>query len=154
VTKNATVGAVISGTSPAIGETVAPRAGVAGTAPDFALAIERDARGPAVLVLAGELDLYRAPEVEDGLAQLIGTGPDGARAKDARRLAVDLRSVTFIDSTTLGLLLDATRRQQARRGTLLVLVGPQTPMRAFQATGFDRFLAIRLVNDDPGGRPA
>ena len=126
---------------------------------DFGLAIGREASGAAVLVLSGELDLYRAPDIEDGLAQLIGTGPDGGPCEgrpgeDARRLAVDLRSVTFIDSTTLGLLLEATRRHQARHGKLLVLVGPQTPMRAFQATGFDRLLAIRLVNDDPGGRPA
>jgi anti-anti-sigma factor len=134
-----------------------PLAGVAGTASDFALAIERDASGAAVLVLSGELDLYRAPAIENGLAQLLGPEPGAGPYEGrpgARRLTVDLRSVTFIDSTTLALLLDATRRQQARRGKLLVLVGPQTPMTAFQATGFDRLLAIRLVNDDPGGRAA
>ena len=36
---------------------------------DFALALERDGSDTAVLVLAGELDLYRAPAIEDALAE-------------------------------------------------------------------------------------
>jgi len=132
--------------------------------PDFTLALERDGSGAAVLVLTGELDLYRAPAVEEGLAELIGpevvgSGPDertsdgsrdGGRSLDGngRRVAVDLRLVSFIDSTTLALLLAASRREQARQGELLVLVGPQTPMTAFEVTGFDRLLAIQLMDDD------
>ena len=103
---------------------------------DFSLALERDGSETAVLVLAGELDLFRAPAIEDALAEV-------------RHLTVDLRLVTFIDSTTLDLLLGASRRQQAQGGQLLVLVGPQTPMTAFEATGFDRLLAIRRLDDEP-----
>ena len=99
---------------------------------DFSLALERCGSETAVLVLAGELDLFRAPAIEDALAEV-------------RHLTVDLRLVTFIDATTLGLLLGASRRQQAQGGQLLVLVGPQTPMTAFEATGFDRLLAIRTT---------
>ena len=54
-----------------------------------------------------------------------------------------------LDSTTLSLLLAASRRQHARGDELLVLVGPQTPMTAFEVTGFNRLLAIRRVDDDP-----
>ena len=127
--------------------------------PDFTLALERDGSGAAVLVLSGELDLYRAPEIGEGLAELLDGGgdvgasngsSDGARSddEDGRRVAVDLRQVSFLDSTTLALLLDASRRAQARQGELLVLVGPLTPMTAFEVTGFDRLLALRLVDDD------
>ena len=134
-------------------ETVGPRSGIAPPAPDFALALERHADGTAVLVLAGELDLYRAPDIEGALTELTGPDPDGgdggaSTGEDVRRLAVDLRSVTFIDSTTLALLLAASRRQHVRGGELLVLVGPQTPMTVFEVTGFDRLLAIRRVDDD------
>ena len=102
---------------------------------DFSVAVERDG-SESVLVLAGELDRFRAPAIEDALA-------------DVRRLAaVDLRMVTFIDGTTLVLLLGASRREQARGGNLIVLVGPQTPMTAFQATGLDRLLAIRRLDDE------
>jgi anti-anti-sigma factor len=69
------------------------------------------------------------------------------RAEEVRHLTIDLRSVTFIDSTTVALLLAASRHQQARGGKLLVLVGPQTPMTAFEVTGFDRLLAIRREDD-------
>lgn len=103
---------------------------------DFSLAVERYGSESAVLVLAGELDLFRAPAIEDALAEV------------GHLTAVDLRMVTFIDATTLGLLLGASRRQQAHGGQLLVLVGPQTPMTAFEATGFDRLLAIRRLNDE------
>jgi anti-anti-sigma regulatory factor len=133
---------------------------------DFALALERCGSGTAVLVLAGELDLYRAPAIEDALAEAIGSKLDSDRchapllgaspAEDTQglgekvsRLAVDLRLVTFIDSAMLLLLLAASRRQQAQGGQLLVVVGPQTPMTAFEATGFDRLLAIRRLDDEP-----
>ena len=137
----------------------APRLEDRARTPDFTLALVRDGSGAAVLVLSGELDLYRAPEIEEGLAELIDGGrdvgasngsSDGARSddEDGRRVAVDLRQVNFLDSTTLALLLDASRRAQARQGELLVLVGPQTPMTAFEVTGFDRLLALRLVDED------
>ena len=132
--------------------------------PDFTLVLERDGNGAAVLVLTGELDLYRAPDLEEGLAELIGpevvgsapnggtldSSLDGGRNANGngRRVAVDLRRVSFVDSTTLALLLAASRREHARQGELLVLVGPQTPMTAFEVTGFDRLLAIQLMDDD------
>ncbi len=131
--------------------TAPPEAGVAGWWPawalaseppqartvqaDFTLALERYGSESAVLVLAGELDLFRAPAIEDALAEV-------------RHLTVDLRMVTFIDVPTLVLLLGASRRQHAHGGELLILVGPQTPMTAFEATGFDRLLAIRRLDDE------
>jgi anti-anti-sigma regulatory factor len=160
-----TTGGAMSGRPPEAGETAGPQAGAAGPVHDFALALERHGRGTVVLVLAGELDLYRAPEIEDALARAIGPLPGSDRCEptfdgrsgdgpqipgeEVRRLAVDLRSVTFIDSTTLALLLAASRRQHARGGELLVLVGPQTPTSAFEVTGLDRLLAIRRVENDP-----
>jgi anti-anti-sigma factor len=102
---------------------------------DFSLSLERMGPESAVLVLAGELDLFRAPAIEDALVEV-------------RHLTVDLRMVTFIDVTTLGLLLGASRRQQAHGGQLLVLVGPQTPMTAFKATDLERLLAIRQLDNE------
>jgi anti-sigma B factor antagonist len=116
--------------------------------PDFALTVERLEDGTTVLVLAGELDLYRAPEIEEALAHAI-EGPDVARS-----LTVDLRSVTFLDSTALAILRDATRRQQARGSELIVLVGLRTPTTAFEVTGFDRLLSIKHVGMAAADRPA
>ena len=119
---------------------------------DFALTLERRANGTTVLVLAGELDLYRAPEIERALVDAIE--PEWDPGQGARRVVVDLRAVTFLDSTTLALLLAASGRQRARGGDLLVLVGPQTPTTAFEITGFDRLLPIRHADPDPTGRAA
>jgi anti-anti-sigma regulatory factor len=157
-----------SGSSAGGRESASSQAGTAGPG-DFTLAFERDGSETAVLVLAGELDLYRAPAIEGALAEAIGLELNSDRyhkpflgvppAEDAhgldgkvRHLTVDLRLVTFIDSTTLALLLAASRRQRAQGGQLLVLVGPRTPMTAFEVTGFDRLLAIRRLDDDPATR--
>jgi anti-anti-sigma regulatory factor len=159
--------AAMSGRSPRGGERAGPHAEAAGAARDFALALERHATGTAILVLAGELDLYRAPEIEAAMAEAIGPVSDSDRSEytsggrpaddnqspgeNVRLLTVDLRSVTFIDSTTLGLLLAASRRQHAQGGELLILVGPHTPMTAFEVTALDRLLAIRRADADPTG---
>jgi anti-anti-sigma regulatory factor len=154
-----------SGWSAGARESGSPQAVTAGPG-DFALALERDGSETAVLVLAGELDLYRAPAIEEALAEAIGSKLDGDRCHEplldgdqgeqaqglhanVRHLAVDLRLVTFIDGTALALLLAASRRQHEQEGQLLVLVGPQTPMTAFEVTGLDRLLEIRRLNDDP-----
>src|SRR6059036_1757186 len=78
--------------------------------PDFALTLKRRAGGTTILVLAGELDLYRAPELERALAEAVE--PDAAREGHGsvlrpgfsgyisdprvRRVVVDLRAVTFL----------------------------------------------------------
>ena len=135
---------------------------VSDAVPDFELILTRRAGGTTVLALAGELDLYRAPELEHALAEAVD--PDAARQgrgnglvlpafdghvseRRVRRVTVDLRAVTFLDSTTLALLLAANVRQQARGGELLILVGPHTPTTPFEVTGFDRLLTIKRVRD-------
>jgi len=110
-------------------------------APDFELTSTRRAGGTTVVAVAGELDIYRAPALEHALEEAVEPAARG------RRVVVDLRAVTFLDSTTLALLLAAHGRQQARDGELLILVGPQTPTAAFEVTGLDGLLTIRQVPD-------
>jgi anti-anti-sigma regulatory factor len=138
-------------------------------AEDFALTLERRASGTTVLVIAGEIDLYRGPEIERALAEAIEPeGDDGDRRRGrggtlsadadetqgSRRVVVDLCAVTFLDSTMLTVLLSANGRQRSRGRELLVLVGPETPTTAFEVTGFDRLLAMRRVGVDSRGRAA
>ena len=165
IDNRALASAGLNGASAGVRQTAAPPVGTAALTGDFALALERQGGDTAVLLLAGELDLYRAPDIEMALTEAIGLDLDNDRrqslrdgqpaesgeiaAEEVRHLAVDLRSVTFIDSSTLALLLAASRHQEARGGDLLVLVGPQTPMTAFQVTGFDRLLTIRHGDDTP-----
>lgn len=98
---------------------------------DFAITARAQADGGTRVALAGELDLYRVPELAAALEAATG------------RIVVDLQDVTFLDSATLVLLVQEHRRLQAAGHELIVLVGEQTPVTVFAITGFDRILTIR-----------
>ena len=95
-----------------------------------------------VLELEGELDAYFAPGVRERLHELIET--DGVEV-----VVVDLRRVSFLDSTILGLLVGGLRRMRERGGELK-LVYPLPPAdRIFALTGLD---ALFPVADPPDER--
>ena len=88
--------------------------------------------GAVVLTLAGELDLYNADEVRDALADALAGSP--------ARIVVDMSDVDFVDSTALGVLIEA--RSKLGRSELL-LAGPQLETRrTLQVSGLDRHLPV------------
>jgi anti-sigma B factor antagonist len=105
---------------------------------DFAVRTEQITDGTTVVALGGELDLYRLPALADALQS----------AASARKVVVDLREVTFLDSTTLALLIKEQRHRRDNGRELLVVVGPQTPLTAFAVTGTDRILTIQPADAD------
>ena len=85
-----------------------------------------------VLRLAGELDLYNAEEIRSAINGAIATSP--------RRIVVDLGEVDFIDSTALGMLIEARARIGNDR---LALAAPKLETRrTLQVSGLDRHLAV------------
>jgi anti-anti-sigma factor len=67
----------------------------------------------AVVALVGEHDAYSSERLENELAVLLGA---------KQRIVVDLRDATFIDSTTLSVLLAARHRaEESSLGFALVL---------------------------------
>ena len=96
--------------------------------------------GSAVVVrLAGELDLYNAETVRRALAETAAEG--------AARLVVDLSAVRFIDSTTLGVLIEARKRLGNPRAFLLAAPGLET-RRALQISGLDRHFGVHETVDE------
>jgi anti-sigma B factor antagonist len=89
--------------------------------------------GAAIVHLTGELDLYNAPEVRAALLELCAEQPD--------RLVVDLAEVSFVDSTALGVLIEARTRLENRRSFLLAAPGLETH-RALAISGLDQHLAV------------
>jgi anti-sigma B factor antagonist len=89
--------------------------------------------GSTVVSLAGELDLYNAHEVREALLECAAETPT--------RLIVDLSGVKFIDSTALGVLIEARTRMENRRGFLLAAPGLETK-RALEISGLDRHFAV------------
>jgi anti-anti-sigma factor len=89
--------------------------------------------GACVVRLAGELDLYNAGAVRDALFEACADGPD--------RVVVDLSEVEFIDSTALGVLIEARTKLENRRAFLLAAPGLET-RRALQISGLDRHFSV------------
>jgi anti-sigma B factor antagonist len=89
--------------------------------------------GGIVLSLAGELDLYNAEEVRSALLD--------ACAAEPAVLVVDLEEVRFIDSTALGVLIEARARMAERGGFRLAAPGLET-RRALEVSGLDRHFVL------------
>ena len=100
---------------------------------------EVESRNGAVVVrLAGELDLYNAADVRGALAEALSSDP--------ARIVVDLSEVQFVDSTTLGVLIEA-RAKLGRAG--LFLAAPQLETRrTLQVSGLDRHLPVHDTVDE------
>src|SRR4051795_2153963 len=94
--------------------------------------------GAGVVALGGELDLYNAHVVRDALLDAANEAP--------KRLVVDLSDVKFIDSTALGVLIEARTRLANRRGFLLAAPGLET-RRALEISGLDRHFAVHETLD-------
>ena len=106
--------------------------GTAGIREDPVAGIERT-DGFVVVSLAGELDLYNASTVREALFACCAETPE--------RLIVDLSAVKFIDSTALGVLIEARTRLPNRKSFLLAAPGLET-RRALEISGLDRHFAV------------
>ena len=89
--------------------------------------------GAVVVHLVGELDLYNAPQVRAALLELCSEQPE--------RLVVDLAEVDFVDSTTLGVLVEARTALEHRQSFLIASPGLETH-RALTISGLDRHLSV------------
>jgi anti-sigma B factor antagonist len=91
-------------------------------------------RDRAVLRLAGEFDVYTAPQLRERVIELVDGG--------TRHVMADLREVTFLDSTGLGALIGGLKRLRARDGSLTLVIGTDRIRRIFRVTGLDRVFVL------------
>jgi anti-sigma B factor antagonist len=87
-----------------------------------------------VIELGGEVDLYTAPEFKERMVQVIEEGK--------KQVVVDLSNATFIDSTTLGVLVGGVKRLRPAGGTLSLVCSDQNIVKIFEITGLDRVFPI------------
>jgi anti-sigma B factor antagonist len=92
-----------------------------------------------VIELGGEVDLYTAPEFKERMVHLIDSGK--------RRIVVDLSEATFIDSTTLGVLVGGVKRLRPAGGSLALVCTDQNIGKIFEITGLDRVFPIHASRD-------
>lgn len=92
---------------------------------------EEDRRLTALVT--GELDHHRAREIMEELDRRID-------AAMPRELTLDLRSLTFTDSSGIAVLIRAWRRMGTVRGTMRVIHTPPQAWKVFQAAGLQRMI--------------
>ena len=96
---------------------------------------EHTAGGDAhVVSVTGEVDLFTAPEFKDRVMAPIAAGVE--------RVVVDLSDASFIDSSSLGVLIGAHRRLRARGGRLMVACDHAAILKTFRVTGLDSVFTI------------
>ena len=93
-----------------------------------------------VISLAGEVDLYTAPEFKQQLLDVIGKG--------GKEVVVDFSNTTFIDSTTLGVLVGGVKRLRTNDGQLSLVCADRNITKIFEITGLDRVFTIYPTRDE------
>ena len=101
---------------------------------NFDIKTEELGDGAYVISLAGEVDLYTAPEFKQQLLEVINQG--------ARNVVVDFSDTTFIDSTTLGVLVGGVKRLRTNDGQLSLVCSDRNITKIFEITGLDRVFTI------------
>ncbi len=101
---------------------------------NFDINTEQLGNGAYVISLAGEVDLYTAPEFKEQLLEVVGKG--------GKEVVVDLSDTTFIDSTTLGVLVGGVKRLRPTGGQLALVCNDRNITKIFEITGLDKVFPI------------
>jgi anti-sigma B factor antagonist len=108
------------------------------------LVIENRSAGPwSVVRVAGELDLHTSPQLRDHVYGLIGEPPVD--------IALDLSDVSFMDSSSLGMLVGCLKRVRERDGRMVLAGVGGSPMKVLSLTGLDRVFELFPSSSDLPG---
>ena len=105
----------------------------------FGLAVRRENR-TAVLIPTGKLDLSTAPELEAELER--------AWQSLVEAVIVDLRAVSFMDSTGLRVILSANQKARANDVQFAVVEGSDQVRKLFDLTGVSERLTVVTVDEE------
>lgn len=90
----------------------------------------------AVVIAAGEIDLYTAPRLQSELAAVI------AQSAPESRIVVDMSGVEFCDSTGMNVLLSCLRQARERGGELELAAPRPAVKKILQVTGLDSVFTV------------
>jgi anti-sigma B factor antagonist len=93
------------------------------------------ADGRATIAVTGEIDIRSAPELREQLQTVLA---DGVTA-----IQLDLRNVTFLDSTALSVMVGAHKRLAREHGALDIVTSTEGAVRrVLEVTGLDRVFRV------------
>jgi anti-sigma B factor antagonist len=87
-----------------------------------------------VLIVAGEIDVFTAPLFKQAVVNLVSEG--------RQHLFIDMREVSFMDSSGFGALLGATKRVRPAGGSLNLIGCNRTIQRMLHLTRLDTILGV------------
>ena len=114
--------------------------------PDFEVLDESVDEQTHVVSPTGEVDALTAPMLGRRLLGLVGQGKTS--------LVVDLSGVTFMDSTGIGVLVNALRALGRSEGRLVLVCPTERVLRPFQITGLIDYLPIARSREEALGAVA
>jgi anti-sigma B factor antagonist len=103
---------------------------------EFGIKDRRVGADTHIVSVSGEVDLFTAPEFKQRVMAPIAAGVD--------RVIVDLTGTTFVDSSSLGVLIGAHRQLKSRGGRLIIACNGEAVVKTFRITGLDG--VFRLVD--------
>jgi anti-sigma B factor antagonist len=109
----------------------------------FKVDIESLGDGVAGVAVSGELDQATAGNLREPLMEQINSG--------SRAVLIDLSSCGFVDSTGLGVIVEAWKTLQERdgdRAALTICCPAPEVRRLLEVTGLDQVIMIRESRDE------
>ncbi len=101
---------------------------------------ERKTQGVPVLVLSGKLDMFAKNACKEAIEK--------HTEAHAKRVIIDMKGVSFIDSAGLGALALAVKVFQGMKGSVIV-VNPQDAVKStLQNVNFPKYLSMFQTNED------
>ena len=94
---------------------------------DVRVSVSRFGSDSFVVAAGGELDLHTAERLREQLADALELG--------GRRILVDLTGVCFMDSTALGVLVDAAKVLRSSGGQMVLVADDPRVTRVIEITG-------------------
>jgi anti-sigma B factor antagonist len=101
---------------------------------DEFLITDQEVDGTPVVVVRGEIDVASAPMLRSHLVERC--------AEDKPTVVVDLREVTFLDSSALGVLVGGLRRCREHDGDLRLVINSPRLLKIFDITGLTSVFTI------------
>jgi anti-sigma B factor antagonist len=96
--------------------------------------------GVAVIAIAGQVDLYSAPELKRAVTRAIDGG--------AKQLVIDLTRTGFMDSSGLGVLVGAMKRLRKGGGSVEIVCPDPGIRRLFELAGLSNVFPLHESRDE------
>ena len=99
-----------------------------------------DYKGKKIIAITGDIDMFSSPELRDEIM--------GHIMKKAAALYIDLKSVTYIDSSGIATFVEGLKSMKLYGGKLQFCGIPNSILEIFRFSKLDRVFEIHSTVDD------